>query len=71
MLTHKTLKSRIARLFDSGLARIPSRAGLRGAAFASVAAIAFVGMLVGTQRAAGQQGAVKGDAVRCSKSGVA
>jgi TonB family protein len=57
MLTRKTLKSRIARLFDSGLARIPSRAGLRGAALASVAAIAFVGMLVGTQRAAGQQGA--------------
>jgi TonB family protein len=57
MLTRKTLKSRIARLFDSGLARIPSRAGLRGAAVASVAAIAFVGMLVGSQRAAGQQGA--------------
>ena len=57
MLTRKTLKSRIARLFDSGLARIPSRAGLRGAALASVAAIVFVGMLVGTQRVAGQQGA--------------
>ena len=56
MLTRKTLKSRIARLFDSGLARIPSRAGLRGAVVTSVAAIAFVGMLVGTQRAAGQQG---------------
>src|SRR5665213_3056238 len=45
MLTRKTLKSRIARLFDGGLARIPSRAGLRGAAFASMLAIGLVGLL--------------------------
>jgi len=58
MLTQKTLKSRIARLFDGGLARIPSRFGLRGAAVASVAAIALVGMLAGTPQATAQsQGA--------------
>ena len=69
MLTRKTLKSRIARLFDSGLARIPSRAGLRGAVAASVAAIAFVGMLVGTQRAAGQQGSGPGASGQIFKIG--
>jgi TonB family protein len=69
MLTRKTLKSRIARLFDSGLARIPSRAGLRGAVLASVAAIALVGMLVGTQRASGQQGAGQGGSGQASRVG--
>jgi TonB family protein len=54
MLTRQTLKSRIARLFDSGLARIPSRAGLCGATMASIAAIGLVGMLIGTQQAVGQ-----------------
>jgi TonB family protein len=58
MLTRKTLKSRIARLFDSGLARIPSRAGLRAAALTSVAVIALVGTIAGTRQArAADQGA--------------
>jgi len=52
MLTHKTLKTRIARLFDSGLSRIPSRAGLRATALVSLAAVAMVGMLF----AASEQG---------------
>jgi TonB family protein len=51
MLTRRNLKSRIARLFDSGLARIPSRAGLRGAVVASVAAVAIIGMMVGARPA--------------------
>jgi len=51
MLTGRNLKSRIARLFDSGVARIPSRAGLRGAVAASVAAIVIVGMLVSARQA--------------------
>jgi len=58
MLTRKTLKSRIARLFDNGLARIPSRAGLRGAALASVAGIALVGMLAGTRQVRAGDGQV-------------
>jgi TonB family protein len=51
MLTPHTLQPRLARLFDSGLARIPSRAGLRGAVIASVAAIALIATLAGTRQA--------------------
>jgi TonB family protein len=51
MLTRRNLKSRIARLFDSSLARIPSRAGLRKAVVASVAAVAIIGMTVGARPA--------------------
>jgi TonB family protein len=51
MLTRENLKSRIGRVLDNDVARIPSRAGLRGAIVASVAAIAIVGMLVGARPA--------------------
>ena len=50
MLTTNSLKSRIARLFDSGLARIPSRAGLRAAAAVSVLSIGMVGILAANDR---------------------
>jgi TonB family protein len=45
MLTTQTLKSRIARLFEGGLARTPSRSSLRIATVASLLSIAVVGML--------------------------
>ena len=50
MLTHKTLKHRISRLFDSGLARLPSRAGVRAATGISVAIIVMIGMLAGNHQ---------------------
>ena len=53
MLTGRNLKSRIARLFDSGIARVPSRATLRRAVVVSIAAFAVVGMLVGAGQARG------------------
>jgi len=43
MLTSSTLKSRIARLFDNGLPRIPSRIALLAAAVVSLAVVAVVG----------------------------
>jgi TonB family protein len=45
MLTHSTLKTRIARLFDNGLARKTSRAGYLAAAFVCLATVAVTGMI--------------------------
>ncbi len=47
MLTTNTQKQRIARLFDSRLARITSPRGLRTAAILSAAAIILVGVVAG------------------------
>ena len=46
MLTGKTFKARVTRLFDARIARIPSRSGIRSAAFASVIATVAIGLLV-------------------------
>lgn len=51
MLTKHTLKSRIARLFDNGLVRIPSRVAVRATAAASITAIIVIGMLAGPGQA--------------------
>ena len=46
MLTGKTFKSRVTRLFDARIARIPSRSGIRSTALASVLATIVIGLLV-------------------------
>jgi TonB family protein len=46
MLTGKTFKSRVTRLFDARIARIPSRSGIRSAVIASVIAVIAIGLLV-------------------------
>ena len=46
MLTGKTFKSRVTRLFDAEIRRIPSRLGIRSAAAASVIATIAIGLLV-------------------------
>ncbi|MDE3198017.1 MAG: M56 family metallopeptidase [Acidobacteriota bacterium] len=46
MLTGKTFKTRVTRLFDGTISRMPSRTGIRGAAFASLIATVAIGLLV-------------------------
>jgi len=50
MLTQKTLKSRIARLFDSGTPRMSSTSTLRATAFGFAAAAAAIALLIGGAR---------------------
>lgn len=55
MLTHKSLKSRIARLLDSSLPRTTSTAAMRIAGLASVVLLASLGMTYAQPQAVPQQ----------------
>ncbi|HKD09095.1 MAG TPA: M56 family metallopeptidase [Bryobacteraceae bacterium] len=59
MLTHTTLKTRIARLFDNGLARKTSRAGYLAAAVICLSTLAVTGMIAAQDNAAPQDGVYK------------